>query len=421
MKMIKINCLSPFSRNEVFSNEELLIEILLHLPVKSLVRCKCVSKKWSSLITSPEFTRLRVPSFNPARGLFLHCSSFLINPFHEFVSFTPREPISAPFHKLTFIDDPSGIRILQSCNGLLLCCSFRAHEPNINYYIYNPTTQQFVVLPKSGGKRQISKAVLGMKLAFDPRKSPNYKVICIRMSDELFLDQHYQIEIYASETKKWKLSGPPFLARYDIGFMYSGVYWNGAIYWACGDNSLRFDVEREKLEKFLMPCIGRSWDDDEESRVAYYGESCGYLHLVQVYSRQKLTFYNIYEMKSDGTEWFLEFKVNVEDVVNAFPHMIRQYLDPKDWHYLAMVVLCVVRGEKEEDAFMVLHIPKMVIHYNLRDYTFYKLCEFGNTSTQDDNCQFEEEDEDYEASVNLVSLEFDRSSVFQYIESLFSL
>ncbi|KAK4352746.1 hypothetical protein RND71_028264 [Anisodus tanguticus] len=165
-----------------------------------------------------------------------------------------------------------------------------------------------------------------------------------------------------------------------------------------------------------MPCIGRSWDDDDESRIAYYGESCGYMHLVQVYNRQKLTFYNIYEMKSDGTEWFLKYQVNVEDVVNAFPHMIRHYLEPTDWHYLAMVVLCVVRGEKEEDAFMVLHIPKMVIRYNLRDYTFYKLCEFDNTSIEDN--RFEEENEDYEVPV---SLEFSRSSSFQCIESLFCL
>ncbi|CAN4116497.1 unnamed protein product [Withania somnifera] len=416
--MNKMSCLSSFSANEVLSNEDLLIKVFLRLPGKSLVRCKCVSKKWHCIITSPEFTLLRVLYFNPARGLFLHSSSFLINPFHEFVSFSLENPIQPPFHKLTFVDDPFGIRILQSCNGLLLCCSFRVHDQlNENFYVYNPTTQQFVTLPRLGGSRQISRAVIGMKLAFDPWKSLNYKVVCIRMSDEIFPDdQHYEIEIYSSETKKWRISGPPFPAHYDIGFRYTGVYWNDAIYWICGDNSLRFNVEQEKLENFPMPCIGRSWDDEEEIRVAYYGESCGYLHLVQVYSRQKLTFYNIYEMKSNGTEWFLKYQVNVEDVVNAFPHMIRHYLEPTDWHYLAMVVLCVIRGEKEEDAFMILHIPKMVIRFNLRDYTFYKLCELGNTSIEEN--QFEDEHEDYEIPV---SLEFGWSSAFQYIESLFCL
>ncbi|WMV26734.1 hypothetical protein MTR67_020119 [Solanum verrucosum] len=247
-----------------------------------------------------------------------------------------------------------------------------------------------------------------MKLAFDPWKSPNYKVICIRLSDEVFPDdQHYQVEIYSSEFKKWRVVGSPFLARYDIGFRCTGVYWNGSIYWECGDNSLRFNVEQEMFAKFPMPNIN-------ESRVAYYGESSGYLHLVQVHSRQKLTFYNIYEMNSDDTEWYMKYQVNVEDVVNTFPHMIRHYHDPTDRNYLAMSVLCVVRGEKEEEAFMILHIPKMVIRYNLRDNTFYKLYEFGNNSIEEN--QFEDEDEDYEVPI---SLQFDRFSAFQYVESLF--
>ncbi|CAN4116496.1 unnamed protein product [Withania somnifera] len=408
---------SSASANKVGYNEGLLTQIFLHLPAKSLIRCKCVSKQWHFIITSPHFTRLRTPQFNSARGLFLHCSSFVINPFHQFVPFGLENPISAPVHELSFIDDPTRIRILQSCNGLLLCCCFGALEPNKNYYVYNPTTQQFVTLPRPGGEKQITKVVLGMELAFHPWKSPHYKVICTRRS-ELDPDEHYQIEIYSSETKKWRVSGPPFPAHYNIGFAYTGVYWNSVIYWACGDKALGFNVEQERLEKFPMPCIRRG-QGEEESRVSYYGESCGYLHLIQVYSRQKLTFYNIYEMKSDGTEWFLKYQVNVEDVVNAFPHMVRHYLEPTDWHYLAMVVLCVIRGEKEEDAFMILHIPRMVIRFNLRDYTFYKLCEFGNTSThQDDNNKFEEEDEVPET---LVSLQLDRSSAFQYIESLYSL
>ncbi|PHT45267.1 hypothetical protein CQW23_14425 [Capsicum baccatum] len=198
--------------------------------------------------------------------------------------------------------------------------NFRVHgQHNQNYYVYNPTTQQFATLPRPEGQRNTSRAVIGMKLAFDPWKWKNYKVVCIRLSDEVFPDyQHYQIKIYSFDTKKWRVLGPPFLARYDIGFTYTGVYWNGAIYWIYGDNPLRFNLEQEKLKKFPMPCIGRSWDDDQEVRVAYYGESCGYLHLVQVHSRQMLIFYNIYEMKSDSTEWYLKYQVNVEDVINTF-------------------------------------------------------------------------------------------------------
>ncbi|XP_057247596.1 putative F-box protein At5g62060 [Beta vulgaris subsp. vulgaris] len=35
---------------------DIIIEILLHLPVKSLLRFKCVSKSWKTLITSPKMS-----------------------------------------------------------------------------------------------------------------------------------------------------------------------------------------------------------------------------------------------------------------------------------------------------------------------------------------------------------------------------
>ncbi|KAK3437513.1 hypothetical protein EUGRSUZ_C02180 [Eucalyptus grandis] len=40
--------------------EEILIQILLKLPVKSLVRFRCVSKSWDSLITHPSFVSLHL-------------------------------------------------------------------------------------------------------------------------------------------------------------------------------------------------------------------------------------------------------------------------------------------------------------------------------------------------------------------------
>ncbi|KAJ8562279.1 hypothetical protein K7X08_011570 [Anisodus acutangulus] len=358
-----------FSANVVFSNEGLLTEILLRVPEKSLIRCKCVSKKWRSLISSPHFRRLKTPRFSPASGIFLYHCSFLTNPFHKFVPFSLENPIQAPLQKFPFLPhDSPKISIWQSCNGLLLCCIF--HNPftfNENYYIFNPTTQQFITLPKPSGD------VIGMSLAFDPWKSPHYKVICLRISD--LEDENNQIEIYSSETKKWRVSGPPFPIRHDISFRYGLVYWNGAIYVSCTE---RFNVEQEKFPMLDFINGQEVQDHEEDHRIVYFGESYGRLHLIQV-NRQKLALYNIYQMKHDGTGWFLKYEVNVEDVVLAFPRIIRRYLQTTDFHYYAMAVLDVVRGEKEEDSFLVLHIPEMaILRYNLVDKSFNKLCDFDN-------------------------------------------
>ncbi|KAF3678062.1 hypothetical protein FXO38_03447 [Capsicum annuum] len=387
--------ITSFSANVLFSNEELLSEILLRVPVKSLLRCKCVSRKWLSLICSPHFTRLRIPRPHPASGIFLYHCSFLTNPFHKFVSFSLENPIPVPLQKFPFLrhDDSHRIFISQSCNGLLLCRTF--HNPfmfNESYYIINPTTQQFTTLPKPS-----SGDVVGMSLAFDPLKSPYYKVICLQISE--IEPANYQIEIYSSELKKWRVSGPPFPRDYDISFNYGLVYWNGAIYISCNQC---FNVEQEKFEK--VPIL----EVQEDHRIVYFGESYGHLHLIQV-NRHNLALYNIYEMNHDGTGWFLKYEVNVEDVVLAFPHMIRRYLETTDFHYYAMNVLNVVRGEKEEDT-LILHIPeKALLRYNLVDKSFYKLCDF------DTGIHAEESDDEQLA----VCLDFGRSSTYQYIESTY--
>ncbi|KAF3615549.1 hypothetical protein FXO37_35450 [Capsicum annuum] len=318
-------------------------------------------------------------------------------PLLEFI--TPdrslENPIPVPLQKFPFLrhDDSHRIFISQSCNGLLLCRTF--HNPfmfNESYYIINPTTQQFTTLPKPS-----SGDVVGMSLAFDPLKSPYYKVICLQISE--IEPANYQIEIYSSELKKWRVSGPPFPRDYDISFNYGLVYWNGAIYISCNQC---FNVEQEKFEK--VPIL----EVQEDHRIVYFGESYGHLHLIQV-NRHNLALYNIYEMNHDGTGWFLKYEVNVEDVVLAFPHMIRRYLETTDFHYYAMNVLNVVRGEKEEDT-LILHIPeKALLRYNLVDKSFYKLCDF------DTGIHAEESDDEQLA----VCLDFGRSSTYQYIESTY--
>ncbi|GKF15572.1 F-box protein-like protein, partial [Tanacetum coccineum] len=55
----------------VFFPNDIFTEIIFpRLPVRSLIRFKCVSKQWQSLILDQRFTPLR-RTFNPPRGLFL--------------------------------------------------------------------------------------------------------------------------------------------------------------------------------------------------------------------------------------------------------------------------------------------------------------------------------------------------------------
>ncbi|KAK9293267.1 hypothetical protein L1049_021259 [Liquidambar formosana] len=76
----------------IAGNKDLLREILLRLPIKSLLRFKSVSKEWLSLISNPHFAQSYTHRYNPN----LKPSSLLLN--HQ----------SIGFQFVPFIDDGDG-------------------------------------------------------------------------------------------------------------------------------------------------------------------------------------------------------------------------------------------------------------------------------------------------------------------------
>ncbi|KAE8670914.1 hypothetical protein F3Y22_tig00112044pilonHSYRG00106 [Hibiscus syriacus] len=291
---------SSSSADTIVSNDDILTLILHCLPLKSLLKFKTVSKHWLSLITDPRF-RPKHDS-TAVSGLFIRRISGRTNPKYDMVNLGHR-PSRAPFRSLTFVNDASGIKILQSCNGLLLCCSFRANPLETTNYIYNPTTKHYTVLPCPTHGFYRNNA-FGVCLAFDPSKSPHYKVICITNPDP-DLPDHCRVEIYSPETGPWRPSGRLFVAPRNVHFK-NGVFWNGAICWLSdwGD-SLGFDVEEEKMRDIPMPSVVTG--DVRSHR--YLGESGGHLHLVEIYGSDNLLF-DVFEMERDNSGWF----VNTESI-----------------------------------------------------------------------------------------------------------
>lgn len=148
-----------------------------------------------------------------------------------------------------------------------------------------------------------------------------------------------------------------------------------------------------------MPPIPDEW---EERRHQYFGESRGHLHLIEIYGPCTALF-NVYEMKTDYSGWFVKYRVDLGGVTDVFPEMIRTYLDPEDLHYYGYSILCVVREENDDDSYLVLHLPKKAVRYNLKDRTFKKLHDVAPAGNQ-------AEDES--------ALQFRWFDAFQYTESL---
>lgn len=191
-------------------NDDVLVEILLRLPAKSLTRFKLVCKHWLSLISNHQFCHLhtlRHPN-QPSLILRTHTSQyFYFNPFvndHKLIPYS----FSIPNPK-----------VLNSCNGLLLLQSSRPEE----YYVYNSTTKQSRKISLTDSDEYTN--VMGLTLAFDPSKSPHYKIACVRAARKFSSghERNCRIEMYDSQSLAWRLCLEPFTAPIAANFS-SGVH-----------------------------------------------------------------------------------------------------------------------------------------------------------------------------------------------------
>ncbi|KAF2305621.1 hypothetical protein GH714_007088 [Hevea brasiliensis] len=302
----------------------------------------------------------------------------LDNPEFDFVNLGSKHS-NSPFKTLNFVNDSSIIKIIQSCNGLLLCNSFCKKSRKLNYYIYNPTTKQRKILPALG---QVGKTY-GLYLAFDPTKSPHYKVICVCQCN--ISQSVYRIHIYSPKTGQWRVSSTAtFTLPFSIGF-HGGVFWNDSIHWYTDVGpSMRFDTDEEKVKEMPMPSMPY---DCYRRRVAYFGESRGHLRLVEIHNRTSTQF-NVCEMQRDHSRWFVKHRVNLGGVVNAFPGMIRSYHNPSVLNYYVFQIMGIEREATDDGDYLVLHIPARIIRYNLKDGSFKKLRDFAPNYKREDASNF---------------------------------
>ncbi|KAK9068342.1 hypothetical protein SSX86_012453 [Deinandra increscens subsp. villosa] len=116
--------------------DEIILEILARLPIKSLFRTKCVCKLWYKLASHKSFTQLynQISVRNAMVLVELTDSSLILIDHKRGVSEL----------SLDFIKDR--LKIRASCNGLLCCSS--VPDKGV-YYVCNPMTREFRLLPRS--------------------------------------------------------------------------------------------------------------------------------------------------------------------------------------------------------------------------------------------------------------------------------
>ncbi|KAL4600144.1 hypothetical protein ACB092_11G177000 [Castanea dentata] len=290
--------------------EEVVVNILSHLPPKSLLRFRCVSKTWLALIGTPDFV-----SKNLINNSILNAKSQQ-HPHPPFLLVKAREKFNSPSPFL-------GLGIASSCNGIL--CLHDHIQGDV--YLWNPTSSLRLRLLPRPIYRPHTKSFLygaGYGFGFD-YMADDFKVVRFLdtlntsfMADTDFVD--VKLEVYNSlGPGLGKQLDTPFDSNMFYNFalyVRTKVYDNGFFYWWANPNKVyderivSFDCRNEVFRMTPLP---------DKSVIGHYREVCRSLMVLNgfvamsVYPirRKKKVSFSIWVLLEFGVEesWTKLFRI----------------------------------------------------------------------------------------------------------------
>ncbi|XP_075638609.1 F-box protein At3g07870-like [Castanea sativa] len=248
--------------------DEIVTNILVFLPIKSIIRFTSVSKAWKSLIKNPTFISTHLHhSLNKNQNLlFFSLLSENRKQFYALYNeddadFTQHARFDYPFHAPDHLDPHNGkYSVVGTCNGLLFLSNvFRGHY---SFCLWNPCAGKLLKLPSPN----ITYATHGpfdatIGFGFDP-KTKEYKVVrVVTLLESIDLEKSRpQVEVYTLSTGQWRILrtglAPIAFFRRD-----PQTFINGALHWVASrfsDNKfhnfvLVFDLGDEVFHEILLP------------------------------------------------------------------------------------------------------------------------------------------------------------------------
>ncbi|ONI29226.1 hypothetical protein PRUPE_1G188300 [Prunus persica] len=275
LRMTSTNC-----KNSIYIPEEILIDILLRLPVKSLVRFMCVCKSWRDLIESSSFIGRHLN-----RNVKNHGLTFLVGLECNEVKPKIRHSIfSNETFKATCLD-MGGFGLYGSSNGLV-CLSCKSLDLHCPVTICNPSIMKFVRLPVTNVScppKYQYRCVL--TFGFNSRLN-DYKVV--RLVTFIRGKKCNEVEVYSLSTNSWKSIGviPPWI--HALGWHSGRAVSNGIAYWIMGRGEgdsfhlVSFDTGSEVFEQVLLPEAIVEGLEGVEGEIQAYKESKSFKKIEKV-------------------------------------------------------------------------------------------------------------------------------------------
>ncbi|VFQ69951.1 unnamed protein product [Cuscuta campestris] len=234
---------------------EIVADFLSRVPALSLLRFRCVSKSWRSMIDSPHFIKMhlnRTLQTNSDRKLILR-SCYLYSADFDLLEKTNRADYTELDYPLK--RDDIGINVVGSCHGIL-CLDGGVEDKDI--VLWNPTTRKQYALPFSEfefpGDDFFCTSRLVYGFGYD-KVSDDYKVLRIIQS----FDCESEVKVFSMKSKSWrKIDCFPYYLKFK---RVNGVLASGSLHWVvCSDADAEteyliaaFDLETEEYRLVPQP------------------------------------------------------------------------------------------------------------------------------------------------------------------------
>ncbi|GJT70134.1 hypothetical protein Tco_1029420 [Tanacetum coccineum] len=304
----------------------------------------------------------QITKVDPPVGLFVNHIRSLFES--DFVPLDPRlrskkSAMDKSFSRGSIVE-ADNVKILQSCNGLLLC---GGSGMPVFYYVYNPSTNQYKKIPYADCSLDNSPyySSAGLRIAFDPTKSPHYKLVD---AGRTFCD--IDIQIYSSETGKWSLCRDRF-NYFSFDHFDSAIYWNDGLHW--------LETENRQLMHYCL-----NIEDPDHPNIT----------TIPIPQRG-MTFLN----------------VHTDDFMTPLP---------EGWS-IRFNVWSIVLREREQDSFLVIKLSRKVVQYNLISKTLHEIYDCG--SNQLDDNHDDDDDANYDDDELLQQFQAEHN-VYEFIPSFAS-
>lgn len=347
---------------------ELMDEVLCRVPVKYLLRCRCVSKKWCSVIDSTPFVRKHLK-----KTLECNVGGLLISGGGKFY-LAEVESLDDDSAAVVEINDPlqnnllSGAQFAGAANGLVCLSKNGMNE----ILLLNPSTRKVRKIPSAPAEFPRSFNMVETSLCGFGYDHVNDDFKVVKIAECYVQFRGIMVVVYSLKADSWtRIRDVPSNIRFTGDW---GMFAGGSLHWLaiknpldCSEIVMGFDLGLGQFHEVPFPTVNETSVNFCSRSVVSFGGS--YLCILDKYPNSRI---DGWLMNDNGMQnlWYKAFSVEQPGALGSF-----RFLRPVLFSQSRKEVLLEVDGAKlvwydlEKKTVKNINIRGMPIKFNSHLYT----------------------------------------------------